>query len=87
MNEFEQMLKGIPPVDVFRKLMAAEPRVDKRELASRFVDYFERVDWEALQVIWHWHQPGGRPGLSDEGVNEALLELLAKAGYVIVKQL
>lgn len=85
MNDLEQILHGTPPTEVFRQIVAAEPGLENHDLALRFVDYFERVDWESLQVIWHWQRPGGRPDLPDEGVNESLIALLRKAGYVIVR--
>lgn len=85
MSDFDQILHGVAPVEVFRQLMASEPGLDKRELASRFYDFFDRVDSVAIHVIWHWQQPGGRPDLPDEGVNEQLIELLRRAGYEIAK--
>jgi hypothetical protein len=80
---FSSILQGEKPTDVFKKLIAAEPRLSNWELARRFVDYFEEINSEARQAIWHWQRPGGRRGLSDDAVNESLEIMLRDAGYLV----
>lgn len=80
---FSAILMGKQPTDVFKKLIAEDPGLTNSELAGRFVDFFEKVNSEARQVIWYWQRPGGRKALSDNAVNDRLVCLLRDAGYVI----
>lgn len=83
---FGSSLKGVKPTVLFKELVAADPGLTNSELASRFVESFDRIDSEARQVIWYWERPGGRRGLKDDYVDESLEQMLRLAGYVITKE-
>jgi hypothetical protein len=78
---FDAIQRGRKPTEVFKELLLGQV-LNNSELASRFDDYFENVNSEAIEVIWHWQRPGGRPGLTDEEVDATLLKLLREAGYL-----
>lgn len=83
MSDFKQILLGVSPTEIFRQRLASNPTEGKWDLASEFMDHFERVDGVAAQIISGWHRPGGRPGLSDQEVDSLLLQLLREAGYEV----
>lgn len=77
------ILVGVAPTDVFKRMLAAEPELRSLELGQRFILHFERVDGIAMQVITKWQAPGTSRPLSDETVDNWLLDLLRAAGYGI----
>lgn len=79
---FSAIRQGKKPTEVFKELVGAEPGLNNWELASRFVDSFENISGEAVEIIWHWQRLGGRPGLADDKVDAMLLKLLLEAGYI-----
>lgn len=50
---FGAIQQGRKPTEVFKELLL-EQGLNNSELASRFDDYFENVNSEAIEVIWHW---------------------------------
>ncbi|WP_122414346.1 hypothetical protein [Pseudomonas viridiflava] len=80
------MLKGISegkkPSHVFRDVINADPTVGNMRLSEFFHEEFIEVDSLAMQVIWSWCGPGKTSGLSDESLDEKLLDLLSDAGYL-----
>lgn len=79
----ERILKGTKPTEIFREMLAREPGLKNAQLAGEFLDHFDDVDSLARQFIWHWERPGIRLGLSDERLDELLIELLRAAGYAV----
>ena len=80
---FEKILEGVAPTEVFKRMLESEPALDNGRLAARFRGYFENVSGLAEQLIWHWERPGYAPGMKDEKLDKALIELLRKAGYPV----
>ncbi len=80
---FASILRGEKATDLFKRLTAAHPQLTNSELASQFMDYFQSIDGEARQVIWHWQRPGKAMGLCDNDVNESLQKMLRDAGYAV----
>jgi hypothetical protein len=70
------------PSEVFKALMASNPSIDNWELAHRFVDAFPSVDALVITYIWRWKAPGSDRGLSDERVDDVLIDQLLQAGYL-----
>lgn len=83
MTELDHVLLGVRPTVLFRKMLASTPEKSKWDIASEFMERFERIDGVAEQIIWGWHRPGGRAGLSDEEVDSSLFQLLREAGYEV----
>ncbi len=83
MIDFEEILNGVKPTEIFYRLRIVEPELDNSDLARRFVTYFDRLDGEALQTIWYWNRPPPRGGLSDVDVDSTLTKLLRDAGYTV----
>jgi hypothetical protein len=80
---FASIIDGEKPAQLFKRLMAEDPALTNRQLASLFYEAFPNVDGVAVQHIWHWKsskKPSGN--WSDEDLNERLCELLASAGYL-----
>jgi hypothetical protein len=70
------------PSEVFKALIASDPSIDNWELAHLFIDAFPSVDALVITYIWRWKAPGSDRGLSDERVDEVLIDQLSQAGYL-----
>ena len=64
--------------------MLADPALTNADLSGLFMDSFDLVSAEALNVIWKWRCPGSRVGLEDRRVDELLFHYLVAAGYPVL---
>ena len=79
---FESIIEGEKPSSVFRRLIETDPSIGNIRLGEMVSDEFVELSSEAEQLIWHWQGPGKVQGLSDENLDELLLDLLKKANYL-----
>jgi hypothetical protein len=88
MSPLNSILEGERPTTVFKRLVAANRKMNNWRLAAQFVNHFDRVDSLARDIIWNWQRPGSeRRGLDDEEVDAQLWELLLRAGYITAPRL
>jgi hypothetical protein len=87
--DFQDILNGARPSEVFRWWLAADPDRDKYGVAREFADAFPNVDSVCKQMIWNWRAPGSPPhsAILDAQLDELLLDLIVKAGYVVSQPL
>ncbi|WP_122434359.1 hypothetical protein [Pseudomonas viridiflava] len=78
----EGISEGKKPSHVFRDVIKADPTIGNMRLSEFFHEEFIDVDSLAMQIIWNWRGPGRTSGLSDESLDEKLLDLLRDAGYL-----
>jgi len=80
---FTSIVEGERPAQLFKRLMADDPALTNRRLASLFYEAFPNIDGVAVQHVWHWKSSKKLSGSwSDKDLDERLCELLAAAGYL-----
>ena len=77
-----RILQGCKPSNLLYEILKEFPGFSNQDLARTFCAQFDKLDGEAVQVIWNWKSGGRKNGFSDNELDEILLKLLKKAGYL-----
>ena len=78
----DRLKNGCKPTVLLYELVKKHPELTIYELASAFCEQFKNLDGEAVQTIWYWESGGRKNGFTDSELDEKLIELLKKAGYL-----
>jgi hypothetical protein len=79
-----QIVGGKNPSTVFREMLVDRPQLNNDDLASEFHRQFPETGLDAIQYIWKWQRPGrAAAGLDDEWLDQRLIHLLRRAGYLL----
>ncbi|MBY8821930.1 hypothetical protein [Sphingomonas colocasiae] len=85
--DFEKILSGYRPSDIFKKYLTENPGSSGGEMGMDFFAAFPEVDRSFQSVIWNWKGAikKRRPGISDEVFDKETIICLKEAGYFVLK--